>query len=90
MAFIKQLNPVSYTRNNDINQKTEYGFIAQELEASLNQAGVTQNGIISKDDAGMYGVRYNDLLAPMVKAIQEQQKMIEELKAKVELLEARK
>jgi len=90
LDFIKQLNPVSYTRNNDINQKTEYGFIAQELEASLNQAGVTQNGIISKDDAGMYGVRYNDLLAPMVKAIQEQQKMIEELKAKVELLEARK
>ena len=27
----------------------------------------------------MYGVRYNDLIAPMVKAIQEQQKMIEEL-----------
>jgi hypothetical protein len=37
----------------------------------------------------MYGVRYNDLLAPMVKAIQEQQAIIEELKAKIEKLENR-
>ena len=28
----------------------------------------------------MYSVRYNDLLAPMVKAIQEQQTMIAEMK----------
>ena len=38
----------------------------------------------------MYGVRYNDLLAPMVKAIQEQQAIIEELKAKIEALEKNK
>ena len=60
-------------------KKTEYGFIAQELEAALNNAGASNNGIISKDDEGMYGVRYNDLLAPMVKAIQEQQEMIKTL-----------
>jgi len=87
LDFIKSLNPVSYVRNNDEKKKTEYGFIAQELEIALNKAGAANNGIISKDDAGMYSVRYNDLLAPMVKAIQEmnemnkaQQKMIEEMK----------
>ena len=77
LDFITKLHPVSYYRNNDESKKTEYGFIAQELEATLNNAGATNNGIISKDDKGMYSVRYNDLLAPMVKAIQEQQIIIE-------------
>jgi hypothetical protein len=86
LDFINKLHPVSYYRNNDDSKKLEYGFIAQELEATLNNAGVTNNGIISKDDAGMYSVRYNDLLAPMVKAIQEQQLMIIALKKEIEEL----
>jgi len=48
------------------------------LEETLNTSGAADNGIISKDDAGMYGVRYNDLIAPMVKAIQEQQAMVQQ------------
>ena len=84
LDFIKSLNPVSYVRNNDEKKKTEYGFIAQELEIALNKAGAANNGIISKDDSGMYSVRYNDLLAPMVKAIQEQQTQIEEQKKMME------
>ena len=78
LDFIKSLNPVSYVRNNDEKKKTEYGFVAQELETALNKAGAANNSIISKDDAGMYSVRYNDLLAPIVKAIQEQQAQIDE------------
>lgn len=71
LNFINDLRPVSYQRNNDENKKTEYGFIAQELENALLRHGAVNNGIISRDDQGMLGVRYNDLLAPMVKAIQE-------------------
>ncbi|MBK7175261.1 MAG: tail fiber domain-containing protein [Bacteroidales bacterium] len=37
LEFINKLNPVSYTRLNDEKQKTEYGFIAQELEETLQQ-----------------------------------------------------
>ena len=79
LGFINTLRPVSYYRLNDESKKTEYGFIAQELDEALTKAGATNNGIISKDNAGMYGVRYNDLISPMVKAIQEQQQMIEVL-----------
>jgi hypothetical protein len=78
LAFISKLKPVSYTRKNDERKKREYGFIAQDLEETLNTSGASDNGIISKDDAGMYSVRYNDLISPMVKAIQEQQSMIQE------------
>ena len=80
LDFIQTLRPVSYIRNNDINKKTEYGFIAQEIETALINAGDPNNAIISKDDAGMYGVRYNDFISISVKAIQEQQEQIEELK----------
>ncbi len=100
LDFIKQLNPVFYTRKDVVikegkttilettsNPITEYGFIAQELESTLSRFNTINNGIISKDDAGMYGVRYNDLIAPLVKAVQEQQVIIEELKEKIEKLE---
>ncbi len=40
LNFITKLRPVSYTRKNDENQKTEYGFIAQEVEELLKESGV--------------------------------------------------
>ena len=86
LKFINELRPVSYFRNNDESKKLEYGFIAQEVEQTLQKNGSANNGIVSKDDAGMYGMRYNDLVAPMVKAIQEQQAMIDELKKQVDEL----
>ena len=78
--FLQTLRPVSYVRNNDESGRIEYGFIAQEIETALINAGDSNYSIISKDDAGMYGVRYNDFISISVKAIQEQQKQIEELK----------
>jgi len=97
LDFIKTLRPVSYFRNNDKSKKTEYGFIAQEVEAALNMHGDANNGIISKDDAGMYAVRYNDFISISVKAIQEQQVLIEELQKtnaallkRLEILEEKK
>lgn len=86
LRFINQLNPVSYVRKNDEFKRTEYGFIAQELEKSLLDFGATNNGIITKDDEGMLSVRYNDLLAPMVKAIQELTVQNENLKLENEAL----
>ena len=89
LNFLKTLRPVSYTRNNDKKQKTEYGFIAQDIDAALQKAGDPNNGIITKDDQGMLGVRYNDFISISVKAIQEQQELIEVLqKSNAELLKA--
>jgi hypothetical protein len=101
LNFIYQLNPVSYIRKSEdtetTKQKREYGFIAQELEQTLNNNNAKDNGIITKDDEGMLSVRYNDLLAPMVKAIQElneknknQEKLIQELVIRLETLEKNK
>lgn len=81
LDFIKQLRPVSYIRKNDESKKSEYGFIAQELKETLKNNGVTNSGIISEADDSTMSVRYNDLLAPLVKAVQEQQKLIEDQQA---------
>ncbi|MBK7215153.1 MAG: tail fiber domain-containing protein [Bacteroidales bacterium] len=87
LQFINKLNPVSYTRLNEENKKTEYGFIAQEVEAVLTDAGSVNSGILTIDDKGYYSMRYNDLMAPMVKAIQELTKQNEELLKRIEQLE---
>jgi hypothetical protein len=89
LNFIKALRPVSYVRTNDEGKKVEYGFIAQEVETQLNISGAANSGIITKDEEGMLSMRYNDLIAPMVKAIQQQQDMIDELKLRNKVLEER-
>ena len=71
LGFISKLNPVSYIRINDEKQKTEYGLIAQEVEEVLKDEGIENPGMLTITDEGMYEMRYNDLLAPMIKAIQE-------------------
>lgn len=86
LDFIKQLRPVSYIRKNDESKKLEYGFIAQEVKETLKNNGVTNSGIISEADDSTLSVRYNDLIAPMVKAFQEQQKVIEMQKNEIETL----
>jgi trimeric autotransporter adhesin len=89
LEFIKNLRPVSYTRTNDENQKLEFGVIAQEFEAVLQKFNIQNAGFLSKDDKGFYSVRYNDLIAPLIKAVQEQQQIIESQTQKTAQLEAK-
>ena len=96
LDFINQLRPVSYIRKNDSSNKLEYGFIAQELQETLKNKGAGNSGIVTEANDTMLSVRYNDLIAPLVKAVQEQQtiinkqqNIIEELQKRLEKLERR-
>ena len=86
LSFIEVIRPVSYYRKDDVDKKKEIGFIAQELDESLHQAGIVNSGIISKTSNGMLAVRYNELLPITIKAVQEQQALIEELQKNNEAL----
>lgn len=86
LDFIMQLRPVSYFRKDDENKKLEFGLIAQELEQVLNNFEVENNGIITKNNNEMLSVRYNDLIAPLIKSIQEQQETILQLKKEIDIL----
>lgn len=89
LQFLKALNPVSYYRNNDYDKNTEYGFLAQEVEATMKKYGDFSAGVVHKDDNGNYSMRYNDLISIIVKAVQEQDNVVKEQKDRLDELEAR-
>ena len=48
------------------------GLLAQEVEATLEKHGLGNSGMVHQPTEDSYmSLRYNDLLAPMIKAIQE-------------------
>jgi trimeric autotransporter adhesin len=56
------------------------GFVAQEVEATVNELGVAFSGVDAPvNKSGHYGLRYSDFVVPLVKAVQEQQAQIEAL-----------
>jgi hypothetical protein len=63
------------------------GFIAQEVESAANATGYDFSGIIKpKTTEDHYSLSYESFVVPVVKAIQEQQQMINELKKQNEEL----
>ena len=69
-------------------QKITYtGFLAQEVEEAAQEIGYDFSGVVHPQNGNsIYSVRYAEFVVPLVKAVQEQQKMIEELKNEIELL----
>jgi Chaperone of endosialidase len=63
------------------------GFIAQEVEKAANATGYDFSGIIKpKTEQDHYSLSYESFVVPLVKAVQEQQQLIEDLKKQVEEL----
>lgn len=72
LDLINDLNPVRYRRINNPESDIEMGLMAQEVEATLAKHGLGNSGmVVQPDDKGYLYLRYNDLLAPMIKALQE-------------------
>ena len=84
-------NPVLAKAMQEKSQIIYTGFVAQDVEKAAQSIGYNFSGVDKpKDDQqSFYGLRYGDFVVPLVKAVQEQQVMIEELKKEVELLKLR-
>jgi len=80
LDVLKQLKPVDYVRKNNKYKTRDMGFIAQDVEALLTKIGYNDQGFLTKDDKGYLSLRYNDFIALLTKAVQEQQEIIENLK----------
>ena len=66
------------------------GFIAQEVEAAAKETNFTFSGIDKpRNEYGVYGLRYAEFVVPLVKGMQQQQGIIEELKKQNEELKTR-
>ena len=78
-----------YPGKYDIEKVTQTGFLAQDVEAAAKSIGYDFSGVEApKDGEGLYKLRYSEFVVPMVKAIQEQQEIIETQNQKIEKLEA--
>lgn len=104
LEFIKKLKPVSYTIATDeinnfigikdkgkVNTTVYSGFLAQDVEKAALEVGYEFSGVDKpQSEKDYYGLRYAEFVVPLTKAIQEQQKMIEELKLEIDNLKKMK
>ena len=104
MPFIKKLRPVSYkldinaiakfnktsVKDRDKESEVQTGFIAQEVEAAAKLVGFDFHGVDApENEQSHYGLRYSEFVVPLVKAVQEQQELIETQKLELEALKNR-
>ncbi len=74
----------------DLENQLQTGFIAQEVEATARRLGYEFNGVQPpKHEKDLYSVQYASFVVPLVKAVQEQQEIIERQNTKIQSLEER-
>jgi len=87
--FISKIEPKTYhmTSQPDDDLKN-HGFVAQQIEKVCLEHNLNPQSIVTKprSEEDSYHLDYTQLIAPMVKAIQEQQKMINEMRAELDKL----
>jgi hypothetical protein len=82
---VMALRPVSYKWKTDtINQGTQYGFIAQEVQSVMPELVREFETTDGEEIVVRFGLEKDGIYASMVKAIQEQQAIIESLKARLD------
>ena len=94
LSFVNSLRPVSYKFNNipaqidssgsilsyKTGSRTHYGLVAQELSSSLSSMGKTTLDFAGITTGSSMGLRYTELISPMIKAIQELSDEVNQLK----------
>ena len=74
-----------YPEKYDVEKIKQSGFIAQEVEQAANASGYLFSGYTTpKKGNELYTMSYEQFVVPLVKAVQEQQSMIEVLNSKLE------
>ncbi len=76
-----------YAEKYDIEKIKMSGFIAQEVEQAAREAGYDFSGITKpKGDRDLYSLSYAQFVVPLVKAVQEQQQIIQSQNAMLKAL----
>ena len=78
LDFINSLRPVSYRWREGVWEDTQFfGLISQEVDA----VAPSGTAFVSKENPDSWGLRYGEITAPLIKAIQELDARILELEA---------
>lgn len=82
--FIMNLNPVSYQFKNGESGRTHYGLIAQDVEETMKELGMTDTDFAGFcKDGDRYGLRYEEFIAPLIKTVQLMQDEINDLRSRI-------
>ena len=75
LDFINKLNPVSFKWKKDkIKGETRYGFIAQEVEETMNFFNMKEEDYLLVDynqETDKYSLNYTEFISPIIKSIQD-------------------
>ena len=85
---IKDIRCVTYNRKDvdDENKIETIGFIAQDFIGKFDQV-LDESKVLDSDEETRYSIRYTETIPVLLKAIQEQQTIIESLEARITALE---
>ena len=88
LEFINDLRPVTYTWKTG-EGSVMHGLIAQEVEETLQKNNIyDKKQIIDHDEENdKYSLKYSELIAPLIKSVQELKAENDQLKARLEALE---
>lgn len=92
LTYINKLKPVTFNLKNDKTKSIHMGFIAQDIEKATCEVGyLGPVGLVSKPDDNnrYYGLAKDHLIAPIVKAIQEQSELIEKLQKEIDKIKSK-
>lgn len=92
--LVSSLSPVSYKLNSGSSGRTHYGLVAQDVEKALESSGIDPSdfgGLVKseKDGGCVYGLRYEEFIAPLIKTVQMQQDMIDRLNSEIKRIKER-
>lgn len=96
LNLITRLQPVTYYYRSHLaahgQDAIRYtGLIAQDVDSVLQSLGI-QSSIVAHpaaDGSGSWGIRYGELVMPLIEAVQEQQQMILQLQKEKDEMESR-
>jgi trimeric autotransporter adhesin len=87
LNFIIMLKTVTFNYITDKNKRRRDGLIAQDVQKVLKDLNLDFSGLVVDDDKDKtLNLSYGEVVIPLINAVQEQQKQIEELNALVNSL----
>jgi trimeric autotransporter adhesin len=96
LSFIKMLRPVSYQWKRGTDTGLHYGLIAQETKNAIKavkkvdkEEGLEEIIVAYDKKSGRYGLRYTELIGPMIKSIQQLSEEIKSSQKEIQQLKLR-
>lgn len=89
--MLQRIRPRTFRRKNDQKRTTHFGLVAQEVKQVFQDMGLNaaDYGVVVEPDeaqGGTLGIRYGQLIPVLIRAMQEQERELQELRARLDAI----